>query len=1722
MFSRIFIKKGLHLRSFEESLSSNRMPVEQGGISGHENYINSRSISSLPLHLPPQQNAYGVEYARMEAWMDENPEFVQDYFIRKATRQVVDSWLVSHATPTANTEVSSPSHINSQNSSSRGGSGATTPVRYKISAHEFERGGLLKPIVNTVDGTPTFISPQFECDYLASQVSNGITCHLTGRPQRLSRNELKQLDEKELIFELVKDICNDLDVRSLCHKILQNVSILLNADRGSLFLVQKMNTSSIDNPVKCLVSKLFDVCPRSTVEEMETMDEVRVEWGSGIAGHVAESGEPVNIPDAYQDERFNKEIDILTGYRTKALLCMPIKDCSGDVIGVAQVINKYGGSHFTETDEKVFASYLQFCGIGLRNAQLYEKSQLEIKRNQVLLDLAKMIFEEQSTIEHMVFRILTHMQSLIQCQRVQILLVHEASKGSFSRVFDFEANDLRNDECDARTSPFESRFPINIGITGYVATTGETVNITNAYEDLRFDKSVDVGQLFKHKSILCMAIKNSLGQIIGVIQLINKFDNLNFTKNDENFVEAFAIFCGMGIHNTHMYEKAIVAMAKQSVTLEVLSYHASASMDDALRLKNHKVPSAAFFDLHDFKFDDIQLEDDDTLKACIRIFLDLDLVERFHIDYEVLCRWLLSVKKNYRNVTYHNFRHAFNVTQMMFAILTATQWWKVFGEIECLALVIGCLCHDLDHRGTNNSFQIKASSPLAQLYSTSTLEHHHYNQCIMILNSPGNQILSNLSSDDYCRVIRVLEDAILSTDLAVYFRKRGPFLNAIKSRETLDWRNEEPRSLLRAMSMTVCDLSAISKPWNIEKRVADLVSSEFFEQGDMERQELNITPIAFAELSDKLVPLVEQVRDNRMHWIQLAEETKKQRNKERENMESTVTQIPNNNNNNNFSSSNTFDEVSTSSSDVSISSKIVGKLTSDATLQILDKWYREMFWKLFSRKWRNKISQVSTFSFMIIHSLLWKYNYGLSTSHHQLNLISFSDGAANQVLSTQNIIEESLQTIHDIQINNIGKSCHIESYRSLKIPLNTEIFSGAREKADLVAVVLQDVGLGRHNGLMDALVKGLLSDPQVIGARALTTNLSSGAISSFVYWKKQVGTLNGLIRVDESDFVIGMKPDNSYPWFEDPISSPGLRSAKFAPSPPNMSFKGWWTYIYYSCSQKQWMLSYSVVISPGGRHGTRGFLSIDIDVSDLKVNQCENEYRKNDYFSVSDTQSSNSLYPQFSRNSYFKQNEDSFTIGVFHNTHKCHKSSMKCEYKPHLGKSSLTFSNWVRGAYQCICKTGYFSYKHPHGINGSIMEYAYQEYMENRSTLYTNEFVCLRCAPGCETCSGPEPCLASYNWPFRITLLTFSVICGVLTLALAIYMFQHRKVKVFKVASPIFLTITLLGCAIMYLEMAAIFPILDKYSCIATKWTRHMGFCLTYTALLMKTWRVSLTYRVKSAHKVKLTDKQLLQWMVPILLVMVIYLGTWTLSATPYADKITDQNGLIFKQCSYNWWDHSLAIGEVLFLAWGIRVCYNVRNAESMYNEARLISYAIYNIALVNTTMVAFHLLIFPQAGPDIKYLLGFIRTQLSTSVTVALVFGPKIIRVLRGQGDQWDKKSRFRGITASFSLNGVGLVADETTDLYQENEELKEEIQKLAAQIEFMKIVNMEVNNRHLKPKPGGFFTIQSPMGKSIGVQSHFKKNFKSDERDSKQESSVVTDDPQSGSQSGTSNSIG
>ncbi|XP_044754885.1 cGMP-specific 3',5'-cyclic phosphodiesterase [Coccinella septempunctata] len=747
--------------------------------------------------------------------------------------------------------------------------------------------------------------------------------------------DFDSMEESELFMELIRDVANELDIDVLCHKILKNVNILTHADRGSLFLARGVGSD------KYLVAKLFDVRHDTTLEEaikMARAEEIRIPFGVGIAGSVAQSKTLINIKDAYNDNRFNSEIDMRTGYKTNSILCMPICNYDGDVIGVAQIINKTNDcQEFTKHDVEVFQRYLTFCGIGLQNAQLFEVSVLEYKRNQILLNLARSIFEEQNNLECLVTKIMKQAQDLLNCEKCAVYLMDldlgEAShlerilerpgrvierQGPLNRVESgaitaedmrefglkkpcsfttvFELRDGGNNTLVSRPSSYDLKTSTLAQIAGYAATTGQILNIGDVGAWLNMQHTD--GDAESARTILCMPIINGQKRLIGVAQLINKNNGAVFTECDVSLFEAFAIFCGLGIHNTQMYENACKLMAKQKVALECLSYHATAGNDDTEKLAKVEIPSAEKFNLYSFTFIDFDLSDEDTCKATIRMFLECDLVQQFLIPYDVLCRWVLSVKKNYRPVKYHNWRHALNVTQTMFAMFKTGKMERFMTDLEILGLLVACLCHDLDHRGTNNAFQTKTESPLAILYSTSTMEHHHFDQCVMILNTDSNNIFQALSPYDYRKVMKLVETAILSTDLAMYFKKRNKFLELIENGE-FDWQSDDKKELLSGMMMTACDVSAIAKPWEVQHRVAKLVADEFFDQGDLEKMQLKEQPIAMMDrerkdelpqmqvgfidviclplykvLSDTfpwVQPLYQGTLENRRNWQDLAE-----------------------------------------------------------------------------------------------------------------------------------------------------------------------------------------------------------------------------------------------------------------------------------------------------------------------------------------------------------------------------------------------------------------------------------------------------------------------------------------------------------------------------------------------------------------------------------------------------------------------------------------------------------------------------------------------------------------------------------------------------------------------------------------------------------------------------------------------------------------------------------
>ncbi|VDI73320.1 Hypothetical predicted protein [Mytilus galloprovincialis] len=460
------------------------------------------------------------------------------------------------------------------------------------------------------------------------------------KQERKNMTELKKMSEAELFTELIKDIATELGLRG-----------------------------SKEN--RHLVSKLFDVTETSTLQEsLHTEEtEIKVPFGRGIAGYVAQAKDTVNITDAYEDPRFNNDIDKKTGYRTMSILCMPISNYEGEVIGVAQIINKAGNGIFTVEDERLFEKYLTFCGIGLTNAQLFEMSVMEYKRNQMLLNLARGVFTEQTNLDKLIKKIMLDAQGLLKCERCSVYLIDDSLEGDvvFSKAFDLYPRDGGNFHVPSAALLKTSR---NAEIARHVVVAAVPLNIADITQENDYCKgSFDEDQNFKTKSVLCMPIYNSDKKIIGVTQLINKINGNPFNESDANTIEAFSIFTGLGIHNCQMYENACKLMAKQSVALEVLSYHATAQNDETEKLMTCDIPAAENLGLYTYEFNDLPMSEDETLKSTIAMFRDSNIIKNFRIPYDVICRWTCSVKKNYRPVTYHNWRHAFNVAQTMFTIL---------------------------------------------------------------------------------------------------------------------------------------------------------------------------------------------------------------------------------------------------------------------------------------------------------------------------------------------------------------------------------------------------------------------------------------------------------------------------------------------------------------------------------------------------------------------------------------------------------------------------------------------------------------------------------------------------------------------------------------------------------------------------------------------------------------------------------------------------------------------------------------------------------------------------------------------------------------------------------------------------------------------------------------------------------------------------------------------
>uniref|UniRef100_A0A4W6ECZ3 Phosphodiesterase n=1 Tax=Lates calcarifer TaxID=8187 RepID=A0A4W6ECZ3_LATCA len=556
-----------------------------------------------------------------------------------------------------------------------------------------------------------------------------------------------------------------------------------------------------------------------------------IAFGTTIAAHVAKTRKTLLVEDIMGDERFPDGTGQDSGIHVHSVLCLPILTAIGDLIAILELHRHWGKEPFNLSHQEVATANLAWASVAIHQVQVCRGLAKQTELNDFLLDVSKTYFDNIVAIDSLLEHIMIYAKNLVNADRCALFQVDHNNKELYSDLFDI-GEEKEGKPVFRKTK--EIRFSIDKGIAGQVARTGEVLNIPDAYADPRFNREVDLKTGYTTRNILCMPIV-SRGTVIGVVQMVNKLSGSAFTKTDENNFKMFAVFCALALHCANMYHRIRHSECIYRVTMEKLSYHSICTSEEWKTLTQLNLPAPIYKEI-EIRFWSLSLL---IHKTCDP--------ESSCFELEKLCRFTMSVRKNYRRVPYHNWKHAVTVAHCMYAILQKTS--GIFTELEKKGLLIACLCHDLDHRGYSNAYLQKFDHPLAALYSTSTMEQHHFSQTVSILQLEGHNIFSNLNSIEYEQVLEIIRKAIIATDLALYFNNHQQ-LSELLTSGGLDFNNHSHRDRVIGLMMTACDLCSVTKRWQITRLTANDIYAEFWAEGD-EMKKIGMQPIPMMDRDKK-------------------------------------------------------------------------------------------------------------------------------------------------------------------------------------------------------------------------------------------------------------------------------------------------------------------------------------------------------------------------------------------------------------------------------------------------------------------------------------------------------------------------------------------------------------------------------------------------------------------------------------------------------------------------------------------------------------------------------------------------------------------------------------------------------------------------------------------------------------------------------------------------------
>ena len=343
------------------------------------------------------------------------------------------------------------------------------------------------------------------------------------------------------------DLINNEALESMLEKVLEAITLkigqILQAEHTAIFLVDYDK------------AQLWSKVPQDNSQKFL---EIRTPLNVGIPGQVASTGKYLNISETAAHPLFSPELEKQMGYKIRNLLCMPVVSSKKQIVAVVQLANKAGDIPFDHDDEESFRDFAASIGIILESCQSFYVAARN-QRGATALLRATQTLGQSLDLEATLQIVMEQARILMQADRSTLFLYRKEMGELWTKVA--TVND---------TKLIEVRIPSNRGIAGYVASTGQALNIPDAYQDPRFDPTTDNKTGYITRNILCLPVFNSAGELIGVTQLINKQQG-SFTTSDEEFMRAFNIQAGIALENARLFESVLLERQYQKDILQSLS-----------------------------------------------------------------------------------------------------------------------------------------------------------------------------------------------------------------------------------------------------------------------------------------------------------------------------------------------------------------------------------------------------------------------------------------------------------------------------------------------------------------------------------------------------------------------------------------------------------------------------------------------------------------------------------------------------------------------------------------------------------------------------------------------------------------------------------------------------------------------------------------------------------------------------------------------------------------------------------------------------------------------------------------------------------------------------------------------------------------------------------------------------------------------------------------------